>query len=161
MPHITSSGAQFSMHILQGLLTPIIGVTTVYIAWQQWKTNQRKYTLDRYERRLRVYQHVVEVLRLINRDFKPELPDLFKFSYDTAEATFLFGPEIQAYIDEIFSRAVALNTANFEYRDFMQPPLPGYDHQKVVNKIKEQEGWFVKQINVAKEKFRAYLDISR
>src|SRR5262245_46820286 len=94
MPHSTAPVIQLSLQILQGLLTPVIGATAVYIAWQQWKTNQRKYVLDRYERRLRVYQCVVETLRLINKDFRPDLQELFKFNYDTAEATFLFGPEI-------------------------------------------------------------------
>jgi hypothetical protein len=72
----------------------------------------------------------------------------------------LFGREIPAYIDEIFDRAVKLNTANFEYRDVFQPAAEGYDHQRVVNDAKEQKEWFVKQINAAKEKFRVYLDVS-
>jgi hypothetical protein len=100
------------------------------------------------------------MLRNINRDFRPQLPDLFKFNYDTSEATFLFGPEIPAYIDEIFTRAVSLNTANFEYRDLFQPTPPGYDHQKTVNEAREQKEWFVKQVTVATEKFRKYLDVS-
>jgi hypothetical protein len=38
------------LRISQGLLTPVIGAIATYIAWQQWRTNQNKLKLDRYER---------------------------------------------------------------------------------------------------------------
>jgi hypothetical protein len=149
------------LQITQGVLTLVIGVTTTYIAWQQWKANERKAVLERYERRLRIYQRVVEMLRLVCANFKPEIHDLFKFSADTAEADFLFGSEIPQYLDEIYKHGVNLNTAQFEYQDFTQPPREGYDHQKVTNAMHEEEKWFVAQPSVAKEKFRKYLNISR
>ena len=31
--------------ILQALLTPVIGIAIVYIAWQQWQANTRKLKL--------------------------------------------------------------------------------------------------------------------
>ena len=149
------------MQIFQGLLTPVIGVIALYIAWQQWKTNERKAVLDRYERRLRIYQRVVEMLRFVCSKFNPEIHDLIQFSADTAEADFLFGSEIPKYIDEIYIRGVTLNTAKFEYRDITQPVPVEYDHQKIVDEITEQQKWFVAQFSVAKENFRKYLDISR
>jgi len=79
------------LQILQALLTPVIGGIAVYIAWQQWRVNERKSALDRYERRLRVYQRVIEMLRFVFSDFSPKINDLLKFSAETAEADFLFG----------------------------------------------------------------------
>lgn len=142
-------------------MTPVIGAVALYIAWQQWKTNERKAILDRYERRLRIYQRVVEMLHFICSRFNPEINDLLKFIADTAEAGFLFGSEISEYLDEIYTRGVTLNSAKFEYRDFTQPVPVGYDHQKVVDAMTEQEKWFVAQFPIAKEKFRKYLDISQ
>jgi hypothetical protein len=149
------------LHVMQGLLTPTIGGIAVYIAYQQWKTNERGAVLARYERRLRIYQRVVEELRRICGDFKPTIPDLIKFSAETSEADFLFGPEIPAYINEIFTHAMDLNTARAEYRDFLQPPPPpSYDHQKIVEELMRQEKWMVEQVQtVAKEKFRKYLNV--
>jgi len=155
-PHVA-----LALQILQALLTPVIAAIAVYIAWQQWKVNERKFALDRYERRLRIYQRVIEMLRFVCSRFRPEISDLLKFSAETAEADFLFGPEIPKYIDEIYSRGLDLNTAKFEYRDLTQPIPAGYDHQKIVGVIAEQEKWFVAQFSVAKEKFRKYLDVSR
>jgi hypothetical protein len=102
--------------ILQGLLTPTIGIIAVYIAWQQWKGNQLRLKMDRYDRRLRVYQEVVKMLK-IGSNGKPEWSEMIDFSTQTAEGDFLFGPEIRKYIDEIVSRAAKLRAAHAEYRD--------------------------------------------
>lgn len=149
------------LQLLQGLLTPVIGLTTLYIAIQQFQINRRKTILERYERRLQIYQRTVEMTRLVATDFKPEVHDLIKFSADTAEADFLFGEEISKYLHEIYVRGFSLNTANFEYRDFRQPAPEGYDHQKVVDTLTEERKWFVDQPKIAKEKFKKYLDISK
>jgi hypothetical protein len=152
----------FGLQILQGLLTPVIAIVALYIAWQQYKVNERKFAFDQYERRLRVYQEVRAVLLLVIRDFKPEFTDLQKFRADTAEADFLFEPEIPAYLDEIVSRGWTLRCAREEFRDMFSPPPPaGYDHQKIVNEIAEEQKWFVKQPEQAKQMFKKYLYISR
>jgi hypothetical protein len=149
------------LQILQALLTPVIAGIAVYIAWQQWKVNERKLALDQYERRLRIYERVVTFLRLVLRDFKPEINDLQAFSIDTAESDFLFESEISQYISEIYHGAWRLWSATSEYRDFTQRPSPDYDHNKVVKEITTQQEWFTKQFGVAKEKFKKYLYISR
>jgi hypothetical protein len=155
-PHVA-----LALQILQALLTPVIAGIAVYIAWQQWKVNERKLALDQYERRLRIYQGVISILTLVLRDFKPEFSDLQKFRVATAEADFLFEPEVPAYLDEIVSRGLELWSAHADYRDFTQQPPPGYDHQKVVNAIHEQEVWFTSQHEAAKQKFKKYLYVSR
>ena len=164
MPHWTPSTVTLGLQILQGLLTPVIAAIAVYIAWQQWKVNQRKFVFDQYERRLHVYQEVHAFLMLVIRDFnKPEVSDLQKFTVVTAEADFLFKPEICAYLDETVKRAWKLLSAHNRYRDFTQVTPSNYDHQKVVTEMHEQETWFTDQatLGTAKEKFKKYLDISR
>ena len=46
----------------KALLTPVIAIVATYIAWQQWKTNQLKLHLDRYDRRSAVYEDVRQIL---------------------------------------------------------------------------------------------------
>jgi hypothetical protein len=158
---LKDSTVTFVLQVLQGLLTPLIAVITVYIAWQQWKTNERKLRFDQYDRRLRVYEQVIAFLRLVTRNFRPQIEDLIKFSAATAEADFLFGPEIPTYINEIFSHALTLHGARADYRDFTQALPPGYDHEKIVTELHEQEVWFSQQYEIAKQKFKKYLDIRR
>jgi hypothetical protein len=147
--------------VLNALLTPTIAVITTYIAWQQWQGNRLKLNMDRYDRRLRVYQEVVKMLRTCsNRN--PDWADVINFGSSSAEADFLFGREIRQYIDEIISRATELITAKAEYRDFTQPAPPEYDHNKVVREMMSQSRWFSEQLvgNVVKNRFRKYLSIS-
>jgi endonuclease V-like protein UPF0215 family len=54
----------------KALLTPVIAIVATYIAWQQWKTNALKLHLDRYDRRLKIYQEVKKILSIIIRDAK-------------------------------------------------------------------------------------------
>jgi hypothetical protein len=164
-PHCSSSTVALGLQILQGLLTPVIAVIALYIAWQQWKVNEQKFKFDQYERRLRVYQEVLAILNLVLRDFNPEFGELQKFRAATVEADFLFDdePDISAYLDEIVSRGLKLWSAHHEYRDFTQPHPPGYDHQKVIDAMHEQQQWFTQQLETgaAKQKFKKYLTVSR
>jgi hypothetical protein len=163
VPHWNSSTVAYGLQILQGLLTPVIAVVAAFIAWQQWKVNERKFKFEQYERRLRIYQEVLGVLTLVTRDFNPEFINLQEFRAATAEADFLFEPEISKYLDEIVRRGLKLWSAHSQYRAINQVRPPGYDHQKVINEIKEQENWFMEQseCNAAKQKFQKYLDVSR
>jgi hypothetical protein len=147
--------------ISKGLLTPVIAIVATYVAWQQWKTNQQKLILDRYDRRLRIYEEVRKILSIIARDAKASIDDLLKFRTSVSEADFLFGPEIPAYIDEIYRRGLNLGRWTEEYRDYTQEKPEGYDHQKVVSEKHKELTWLVEQFEPAKDKFRPYLDISK
>jgi hypothetical protein len=153
------------VQVFQGLLTPVIAFIAVYIAWQQWKANERRLMLDLYDRRFRVYQRVVDFLLLVQREFRPEVQDVSRYYAETSEATFLFGPEIPAYIREVAKHALDLYVANKEYCDMTRVPPPGYDHAKVCNAMHTAERWLAEQTqgdeSIVVEKFRKYLDISR
>ena len=143
----------------------VLGLTTAYIAYQQWQANTFKLRMDLYDRRLRLYQEVNKIVGIIVRDANVELPDLWAFVASTAEADFLFGPEIREYLEEIFTRGNKLRSANREYRDATQRIPPGYDHNRVVQEMDEQCSWFAGQLtgqpNIAKQKFAVYLDVSQ
>ena len=91
-----------------------------------------------------------------------EFSVIIDFGAATAEADFLFGPEIRLYLEEISTRAAKLRSANVQYRDLHQPVPQGYDPEKIVNQMNEQVTWFTEQLvgSIAKDKFREYLNIS-
>jgi hypothetical protein len=143
--------------VLNALLTPLIAVIATYIAWQQWQGNKLKLKMERYERRLRVYQEVVKMLKKCANGEIREFAVIIDFGAATAEADFLFGPEIRQYLDEISTRAAKLRSANVQLKGYTQP-----DHEKIVNEMGTQTAWFVEQLVgfVAKNKFGKYLNIS-
>jgi|SRR2546423_7266550 len=142
-------------------LTPLIAVVTAYIAWQQWKTNQQKLVLDRYDRRLKVYEEVRRILSIITRDANVSVEELLRFRTAVSEADFLFGSEIPEYIDAIYKHGVGLSHWKREYRDYTQATPEGYDHQKVVSSMEAELTWLTEQFEPAKKMFRKYLDISK
>lgn len=139
------------LQIFQGLLTPLIATITVYIAWQQMRLNKQKNRAEQYERMLKVYQRVVEMIRLIMREGKPEIQDIQKFGFDTAEADFLFPKEISEYINEIYTHAAKLHAATSQIR---------IDSPNFRDEATQEEMWFSEQLDVAKKRFKKYLNIS-
>lgn len=145
----------------KALLTPVIAIVATYIAWQQWKTNRLKFHLDLYDRRLKVYEEVRQILSIIARDAVASYDDLLKFKRAVSEADFLFDPDIPAYIEEIYQRGVKLQYWSGEYRDYTQPIPEGYDHQKVCDGMHAELIWLSVQFDPAHEKFKKYLNVSR
>jgi len=143
------------------MMTPLIAIVATYIAYQQWNTNKQKLILDRYDRRLKVYEEVVQILSIILQTARPRFEDLIKFRRAVAEADFLFGPEIMQYIDEIYKRGIQLEYWNKQYRDYTQDIPEGYDHKKVCDSMHAEIMWFSEQFEPAKLKFKKYLDISK
>jgi len=117
--------------------------------------------LERYDRRLRIYEEVRKILSIILRDADASTEDLLKFITSVSEADFLFGPEITEYINQIYKRGLSLWKWNQQYRDYTQEKPEGYDHKKVVEEMHKELTWLTKQFVPAKEKFKKYLDISK
>ena len=146
--------------VSKALLTPLIAIVATYIAWQQWQTNKHKLILEKYDRRLKVYEEVKKILSIILRDADASHEDHLKFITSVSEADFLFGQEIPEYIKEVYKRGLNLRRWNREYRDYTQKKPVGYDHEKGVNNMHEELKWLAEQFDPAKDKFRKYLNIS-
>jgi hypothetical protein len=149
------------VELLKALLTPAIALLAAYIAWQQWQTNRTKLALDLYDRRVHIYEQVKRILSMVMRDARVSYEDLLAFRANTAQADFLFGPEIPKYIDEIYQRAVKLEYWTKEYRDYTQEKPAGYDHEKVVAGKHAELEWLSGQFEPALKKFRPYLHVGK
>jgi hypothetical protein len=147
------------IQILQALLTPAIGLFAAFIAWQQWKTNKQKLRLDKYERRMRVYEEVKKILSIVLRDAGGTTDDLLRFRTSVSDADFLFGPEVPKYLDQIYERGLKLWGCNEQYRNRDERP-PDYDHKKLVSEMHVELRWLVNQFEPAKVMFKKYLDLS-
>ena len=86
------------MDIFGALLTPVIAIIATYLAYQQWNTNRQKLILEKYDRRLKIYGHVVKVIVLVQRDAEKKTEDLLNFRSSVTDADDLFGNEIMEYL---------------------------------------------------------------
>jgi hypothetical protein len=57
------------------------------------------------ERRMKVFDATGELIGKTIRDARVEIADLQKFVWDTRESFFLFGPDIAAYLKELYKKA--------------------------------------------------------
>lgn len=148
--------------ILQGLLTPMIAIVTTYIAVQQYRASMLKMRIDRYDRMLKIYQETHKFITLVTSESDLEIRQLFEFETATAEADFIFPPEIRVYLNEIFTRANKLRVANRLYDKYESQVTPprGYDHEINCETMHEHLMWFTDQPQVAKNKFKPYMDLT-
>ena len=149
------------LSLFSGLLTPLIAIITIYIAWRQWKTSQDKLTLEKYDRRLQIYKEVAKILTKILRDADISYEDLAVFRTSVFEADFVFEPEIVEFIDEIYRRGVALHSWNEQYARARRIEVPDYDHQNVVDGMHEELVWLTNQLEPLKGKFMKYMKLGK
>ena len=83
------------------LLTPLIAIIALWIARQQWIVQRYKAKFDLFERRMKIYEGIREVLVSVMRDGSLDKVDVSEFYTHVRHASFLFDNRIQIYINEI------------------------------------------------------------
>ena len=131
--------------VLSGFLTLVIAGIAVYIAWQQHKTNRNQFRLALLERRLKVFNSTGELIGIAISRGKVENDDLMKFLFETRENEFLFGPDITAYLHELYSKASDVYS------------LEDAADEEQRRQRKEVLKWFSGQGDEAKKKFGVYM----
>ena len=149
-----------TLQVTQALLTMVIGCITAYIAWNQYTLNRDKGRLDKYDRRLKLYQ---EVVALLDAAAKGDVSDdeLKRFVRNTAEADFLFpNDEVPSYLKMVQKQATNLCVAKRQYRDDTQENPPGYDHQQICENMHTASRWLAEQDEEAKSRFMPYMRLA-
>ena len=157
MPSSSSSW----IDVLSGLLTPLIALIAVYIAYQQYRTNSLRLRHEVYERRLRVYKAVQAFLSEIMREGDIDFPRTSHFYAEASEAAFLFDREIQTFIDDLHAKAIDLHTLHERiYPSDGSPGLPvGEERSKVAHENGELLKWLIHQLPKSKDLFGKHMRI--
>jgi hypothetical protein len=81
------------------LVTAFIAAVVAVIAFLQWQTAREKVLLDLFDKRFALYE---EVRAVVGRHltFGIDQPDIFDFARAASRAQFLFGPEVQTFLDQ-------------------------------------------------------------
>jgi hypothetical protein len=145
--------------ISAAMLTPVLGVLTAYIAWQQWRTNQLRARHDLYERRFAVFTALVEFLSLVVlQGTKTEDLAWDKFHYKTRESYFFFGREIPDYLDQVYNKAFDLYGKNLKISSANSPT--GEELNRLLVEKDQLREWLFEELKYgARDKFSKYLKL--
>jgi hypothetical protein len=130
------------------LLTPLIALIALYIAWQQFEINRRQHRLALFEKRLAVFNSTMQMISAVVQTANPTLAQCFQFIQDTRDHEFLFGTEVKKFVDEVYSKAVTLNS------QIALGPNTAVQQTQVM-------GWFVNQMTEARRIFLPYMDFTK
>lgn len=92
------------LEILKLFPATAVGASVVFIAYLQWKTAHTKVMVDLFDKRLAVYESVLEAITLSNIDEGAGIETknaLLRLYRARSDATFLFGDDLTKIIQEI------------------------------------------------------------
>ena len=142
--------------LLSGFLTPIIAFITVYIAYQQYRINKIRTAKELYEKRIIIYGHVLNFIKLLNLQTVTD-NDCAKFVNQCAEIPFLFNKELDKYTDTLFFRAKNLIRINNELLTVYSEP--GNERKQLMHEKSEIIKLSIKEVDIAQNKFGKFLKI--
>jgi hypothetical protein len=148
------SDAALVASISQVILAGTIGVVTIYIAWQQWRTNRNQFRLHLFDRRIAVYDAVLDLSMRLAAKGTISKEELHQYATVIKVVSFIFDDKLQAYCDELFKKGGQLSMA---YEVMQAPSAPSY--QQMVELHRDLVLWFIEQIKELKPRFERFLRI--
>jgi hypothetical protein len=101
--------------------------TQANIAERNWQTENEKVVLELMERRLAIYRNIREVIAEVMRTGKSDDNVFRRYLEATDQIPYLFGPEVETYLDQMRVHLADLQLGNDMMADTTSP-----DYQKGV-----------------------------
>ena len=137
------------MKNLQVVSSCMLGLIAIYIAWRHWWTDELKRRHDLHERRLKVYDALIDFLE----DF--ENANGKEFLRQVRESPFLFSDEIPNYLGEVHQKWQRYKVIKGIFADPSGRPPPEHpDFAQWSEEMKQLGWWLHTQAPVATEKFK-------
>lgn len=149
------------VEILNALLTPLIAILAVYIAWRQYQIEHHSLRNQLYERRYIVFKSFMSFLADIMREGKTNYQRVGQFYAEASEADFLFSESVGKKRDELHSKGVRLVYLHERmYPSDGSQGLPvGKERRKVAKEKGDHLKWFYDQISETKTLFKSEMKV--
>ena len=122
---------------MQGFLTllqtTVLGVIAVYIAWRQWETANSKLVMDLFEKRFALYKNAYAALGPIVRSGRATDDDLRKFDEFMNEAIFLFGANVECYLQGLRADIIQLCFHCSMIKEHGEYPNPEQEKERLLH----------------------------
>ncbi len=134
----------------------VIAGIVAYIAWQQHKINRDKLRLELYDKRLRVFNSLMNLLGDISRDGDCTHGRLGHDCAEIDESDFLFDKDITDYLKEIVTEARNLHNIEQEIKHI--EILSEERRETIQDKRTKVFFWLFGQITESQVRFKKYLN---
>ena len=144
------------LSILQTVLLILIAAGVSYLVYRsRVRTAGTRKSL--HARRCEVYNDVVQVLTMLGKRGEIRKEELLDFRSRTRDAALVFDGEIEAYLDDIYSRGVKLMSTN----ELLQGTsvAVGGERDRITVEHTRQLIWLADQPAVIQKKFARYPDV--
>ncbi|AMR77259.1 hypothetical protein [Cupriavidus nantongensis] len=143
--------------LFAAVATLVIGLIAGYIAWKQWETNRNKLKLDRFERRLAVYEAAGTLIGHVIAQARPTDEAMFKFLDDTRLAVWLFDEDFAEYLESLYSNASVLASLLAPSEALYGKPEAKAQQSEERKRLRQ---WFLAQGDELKRRAKPFLKIS-
>jgi hypothetical protein len=148
--------------IFSALLTPLIAILAIFIAYRQYKVNRSRLNHELYVRRLEVFKAIRRYISSIAREGKTDFPTVIQFYSDAGEADFLFKDDIPEQIEKLYKKGLEL--AELHEKLYPSDGSPGLSVGKERSKVAKQQSealkWFFEELPNTKRLFKRYLRVT-
>lgn len=142
--------------LLKGLPTVLIALIAAGIAYRQYRVARNKLKLDLFDKRYAIFQQTWEILSEVVKGGTQENSYglATPFNKFLPQAAFLFGKDIEKYLDDVSNNWIELCALEAERAD-----VQGAEFTRNVSRASELKRWFfVEASKGAKQKFGRYLN---
>lgn len=135
--------------VLLATISTLVAIIATIIAFAQYRINRdNQHRLALFEKRKAIYDRTMEMIASVMQRANPSLDECLKLLRDTRDHDLLFGPEVGAFIDQVYKKAIALETQN---------AMRNHDAEQRI----ETMNWFAQQMGEARKVFLKYLDFRK
>jgi hypothetical protein len=149
--------AQRVVEVFSALLAPVTAIVVVYIAYQQYRLSKLNTRRELYDRRLKVFRSTMQFISSVVMAAAVDVQRQQRFLYETAEADFLFGPEVRKYIHEVYRKGNEFRLA--EHKMSGSRAADNQAAQKAADDWERLTNWFAEQFDEARSLFKKYLSL--
>jgi len=150
----------FELHwtdYLKAVGPTLIAIFIAYVAFQQWQVNRANLREKLFERRFAIFKQTQTFLSTIFRQAKVNDKALTEFHEAPQLARFLFGKDIQDYLNELRKSALKIRLYSIKLKDI---PV-GEKRNEMVEKEHDELTWLTDQLEVLFDRFDPYLGFEK
>jgi hypothetical protein len=97
------------VQLTPAFITLVVGLIASVVAYRQYKTTNDKLRLDQFDKRLEAFEKLQEYFASLIRTGQVHEQTLATLAQARYKSLFLFGPEVEAWFDELWKNATEMH----------------------------------------------------